>query len=51
MDKLQNVTDIISKVTSDICDNYCKFPEQYTFEEFEKMLCERCNECPLDHLM
>ena len=45
MDKEHTVTEILEEVKNDICDNYCKYPEEY--EDYEDMLKERCNDCVL----
>lgn len=42
------VTDILSVVAEEICDGYCKWPEQYDNEY--KLYDERCNKCPLNKL-
>lgn len=44
----KSVAQIIGEVTSDICDNYCKMPEQY--EDHDEMLDAVCNDCPLNKL-
>ena len=52
------VTEIIDEVCEDICDNYCKYPLIYQPDEscnmdpewIEKMLQEKCDDCPLHNL-
>ena len=46
--KLKNVTEILEEVKNEICDNYCKYPEEY--EDYEDMLKERCEDCVLNLL-
>lgn len=43
---------LIEQISEEICEHYCKYPEMYgdTDEEFENMLEEHCNHCPLDRL-
>jgi hypothetical protein len=46
------VTEILDHVGYEICQNYCKYPEQYkdekTGEELEtKLYEEHCKNCPL----
>lgn len=58
MDEFGDITTLLEKVKEEICDHYCKYPEQYSFdgktfqdgERFEQMLEERCEGCPLDLL-
>ncbi len=42
-----NLADLLNDMAADICDNYCKFPEQYQGREcaLEE---ERCKSCPLN---
>jgi len=48
----QTVTHLIESVCSEICDNYCKFPELYGSDDeaFDKLMQEHCNDCPLNRL-
>lgn len=58
MNGYKDVTSILDFVKIKICDEYCKYPEQYTFdgrtyeseEKFEELLAERCDQCPLNLL-
>lgn len=43
--KISKLYDLIAER---ICDDYCKYPEQY--DETEALLEERCNDCPLNYL-
>jgi hypothetical protein len=49
-DKQECVVDIIRKVVEEMCDKHCKFPEQYSEEDEEKLYEEHCNNCPLNKL-
>lgn len=40
----------IEKIKADICDHYCKYPEKYPDSEYEQMLNDRCEGCPLGKL-
>lgn len=54
MDK--TVTQIMEQVKSEICDDYCKWPEEYLQihndpdEAQAYMLAEKCTTCPLQKL-
>lgn len=48
MDK--SVTQIIEEVCQDICDNYCKHPTLHTPDEWENVMDEVCENCPLNKL-
>lgn len=43
-----SVTDIIEEVKTDICDKYCKYPEQY--DNYDEMLRDVCENCALNRL-
>ena len=43
------VSEIIEDVKAEICDNYCKYPEQWVDKEGE-MMDEICKNCPLGKL-
>ena len=51
------VTETIQKCADKICDEYCKFPEQYfskyadEHEAEEKLYRERCDKCILNELV
>lgn len=40
---------VLEDICSDICDNYCKWPEKYETdnESQERMYEEHCDKCPL----
>lgn len=44
----KSVADIINEVVTEICDHYCKYPEKYA--DYEEMLKEQCEDCPLNKL-
>lgn len=46
----QTVTDILHEVIQKMCDEYCKYPEQYTGEDEDKLYEEKCDNCPLNLL-
>lgn len=43
------IDEIIEKVKSELCDKYCKYPEQWEGTE-EDMIEEICSMCPLNEL-
>lgn len=53
VEKKQTIRQQLEAVASEICDHYCKFPDQYdvvglTEDEYtEKLVEERCVMCPL----
>lgn len=54
--KLLTVVELILWVIEEVCDNYCKYPEQYLRkyknedEAIERLCSERCEKCPLNKL-
>lgn len=48
--KEKTVTEIIVEVIEEMCDGYCKFPQAYTPDEWEKVIEEVCAGCPLNRL-
>ena len=44
----KTIPDIIEDVKSEMCDNYCKFPQEY--KDQEQMWDKKCAECPLNKL-
>jgi len=50
--KLPSVTEIIEGVKSDMCRNYCKYPDTWDDEKMGCELCESviCANCPLNRL-
>lgn len=55
MSKMSNLQIMIEDIKADICDNKCKFPEQYALEyedseeAHEQMLRDECEFCPLSN--
>lgn len=49
-DKRESVVNIIQEVIEEICDNHCKFPDQYSEENEERLYEEHCDNCPLNKL-
>lgn len=51
-DKKINLTEIMEAVVTDICDNYCKWPDYYQSGEnddnWQMMIDGKCNDCPLN---
>ena len=45
----QTIPEIIEEVKTEICDNYCKYPELFSAEE-EEVLLGMCEDCPLGRL-
>ena len=41
--------EIIEEVKADVCDKVCKWPEEY-IDNFDAMLEEKCETCPLERL-
>lgn len=33
-----------------ICDDYCKYPDEYGLAGFDDMIAEKCEDCPLGRL-
>lgn len=51
----KTVSKILEDVIEAICNEYCKFPEEYSSkykdeEAEEKLYSERCDNCPLNRL-
>ena len=47
---MDTVVNIIHEVIESICNEYCKFPEQYTEDNEENLYSEHCEKCPLNKL-
>lgn len=41
------ITDILDQIETEICNNYCKWPEQYDKDD-DSLIEEVCNNCPLN---
>ena len=51
--KTDTIADMLNKMAGDICDNYCKWPEQYENEQDEEdaaLYEDHCWACPLNVL-
>lgn len=46
-DRDMTVSDIIEDVKNAICDDYCKYPDEYGPAGFDDMIAEKCEDCPL----
>ena len=53
-DKNIRLTDVMEAIVTEMCDNYCKWPDYYKSSEndgnWEMMMDGACNECPLNYL-
>jgi hypothetical protein len=45
------VSKILSEVVESICDEYCKYPEQYKGDNEDDLYSEHCDKCPLNKLI
>ena len=51
-----NVVETLTKLCEEMCDNYCKFPDQYyakykdSDEAIDMLLKEKCEDCPLSKI-
>lgn len=41
------IIDILDQIKTEICDKYCKWPEQYDIDD-DALIDEHCNNCPLN---
>ena len=54
--KTMSIVELIQWIINEICNNYCKFPEQYfkkykdEGEAYEHLLCEKCGKCAINKL-
>lgn len=48
-DTPKTIIGLLYSLATDICDNYCKYPERYTEDEEEQLL-KHCEDCPLNML-
>lgn len=50
------ITDELVEIVNEVCDKYCKYPEQYYSqykdpdEACDVLLKERCENCPLNRI-
>ena len=49
---MSSITEILEEVKTEICNKYCKFPEEWDEEKEGCELCESdvCANCPLNRL-
>ena len=49
---MSSITEILEEVKNDICNKYCKWPEEWDEEKEGIELCESdiCANCPLNRL-
>lgn len=41
----------LQRIAEDICDHYCKFPEQYEGDDgIDRLISEHCENCPINKL-
>lgn len=45
-ERVKTVTDILEEVSSEICNNYCKYQNEMMYSD--EMLETKCSECPLN---
>ena len=50
MSKLDEYIQELEKIKYEVCDKLCKYPEQYTPDEWDEVMCEICDDCPLNKL-
>ena len=53
-EKQTTVFGILEDVANEMCDKYCKYPDEYAKqygEDDERMCDEVCNKCPLNKLI
>jgi hypothetical protein len=48
----KTLIEIVEQVKADMCDRYCKWPDQYKGDEnaYDRMIDEKCEHCPLNRL-
>lgn len=49
---MDSITKQLEEISNEICNNYCKYPEQWDEEKEGCELCEseHCRNCPLNRL-
>lgn len=50
MGDIKTATGIIEEVIESVCNDLCKYPDKYAPEEWEKVLEQVCQDCPLNKL-
>jgi len=51
MPEVISVTKQIEHACEKFCNNYCKYPEKYSAEEWETKMDEICDKCILNELI
>ena len=49
-EKKLTISDIVDKVNMEMCEKYCRYPQEYGEAGYDQMLDERCDNCPLNLL-
>lgn len=53
---MKHITEMLGEICCNMCDNYCKYPEQYEAnyddpdEAMDKLVEEKCNDCPINKI-
>lgn len=47
----ETVHNILVEVIDEMCDKYCKFPEQYRGDDEDELYEKHCDGCPLNRLI
>lgn len=50
MGAINDLENKYEEVKAEMCDKYCKMPDQYTPEEWDKVCQDVCGNCPLGKL-
>lgn len=50
MGAISDLEEVYEEIKSEMCDKYCKMPEQYSAKEWEQVQQEICGNCPLGRL-
>jgi len=54
---MERITKQLEKIAEEICDNYCKFPQEYNSrtddpdKNWELLSKEKCENCPLNKMV
>ncbi len=49
--KEQTVTRLLEEIVGEICDHYCKYPEQYKDnDDIDEMCAKHCDHCPFNKI-
>lgn len=47
---IHEILAVIEDVKQRICDDYCRYPDEYGMAGFDDMIAEKCEDCPLGRL-